>query len=270
MKKIFSIFSVMIMTTLMWSCSDDEGEVRMGLNSDDLTGKASLVLTAPTVTSGTTYYLDRDNPTTAFETFTTTSAVADASAVSQYYLEVTTTDKTFDKGQVVGPFTTPSFSVTNQQLNDIFIALGKNEAADLRMRVRQDVTLGDMVGTYYSPVMTHTIVGWYDLYAVGGGLKEAGWGWGTPVVLKGNKGVFKTTAPVTFVTDDEGPFRFFLQKNWNPTSYNYPYYADKGFKIDTKLAKRDDGDKNFKYIGTTGTKYNITIDYVNKTITLTP
>lgn len=60
-------------------------------------------------------------------------------------------------------------------------------------------------------------------------------------------------------------FRFFAQNDWNPTSYNYPYFSG---GVDPKFTQNPDtgdGDKNFKYIGTPGS-YRIRVDLNKKTV----
>jgi hypothetical protein len=62
-------------------------------------------------------------------------------------------------------------------------------------------------------------------------------------------------------------FRFFeTATDWG-SGLNYPYFEDLGFTIDSNFEKADDDDSNFLFVGTTGSYY-ITIDMINKTITL--
>jgi len=104
----------------------------------------------------------------------------------------------------------------------------------------------------------------YDqLWLVGGGVPDAGWNWDSPVDFPcTGAGVY--SAQVTFSND---AFRFFAQQDWGPTSFNYPYYEGEGYTIDADFENAEDGDSNFKFIGTPGT-YVLTLDTVNKTITL--
>ncbi len=100
-------------------------------------------------------------------------------------------------------------------------------------------------------------------YMVGAAVPAAGWGWDTPVVMTWVKdGVF--TVNTSFVND---AFRFFTKQGDWGSGRNYPYYADDDFEIDSNFENAEDGDKNFKFNGTPGT-YTVTVDYFNKTITL--
>ena len=102
------------------------------------------------------------------------------------------------------------------------------------------------------------------MYLVGAGVPTAGWGWDTPVVLDlVEDGVFRATT--TFAND---AFRFFaVNGDWG-SGTNFPFYLNAGYTIDANLIDAQDGDNNFKFIGTPG-EYTITLDNTNKTITLT-
>ncbi|MFD0863529.1 SusE domain-containing protein [Sungkyunkwania multivorans] len=102
-----------------------------------------------------------------------------------------------------------------------------------------------------------------QLWLVGAGVPDAGWGWGSPVQLPCT-GVGTYSGSVTFAND---AFRFFtVEGDWN-SGQNYPFYIGEGYTIDANFENAADGDSNFRFIGTPGT-YNLTVDTVNKTITL--
>lgn len=69
--------------------------------------------------------------------------------------------------------------------------------------------------------------------------------------------VFET---VVYLTNGE-TFRFFAQRDWGPTSFNYPYFSS----VDTEFENADDGDKNFRVIAATG-YYKVTVNVVEKTV----
>lgn len=91
-----------------------------------------------------------------------------------------------------------------------------------------------------------------------------GWNWTTDFVQMTwrSNGMFEATTE--FINDKA--FRFFAQKDWSPTSYNYPYFADG--QVSTLFINALDGDKNFKFTGTTGT-YLIKLNMLDKKITMT-
>ncbi len=101
------------------------------------------------------------------------------------------------------------------------------------------------------------------MYMTGSGIG----GWDTPGTGASIKMTFVKTnvweASATFVPGEA--FRFFAQADWNPTSYNYPYFADGS--VDSMFEEATDDDKNFKFIGTAGT-YIITLDLDELTVTM--
>ena len=107
-----------------------------------------------------------------------------------------------------------------------------------------------------------------NLYAVGAGVPDAGWGWTSPINLpcQGN-GVYSSIMNLNNDSGDNNNFRFFTEKdNWG-SGVNYPSYIADGYTIDAKFAEKDDDDKNFAFVGTTGL-YRVDIDTMNKTITV--
>ena len=104
-----------------------------------------------------------------------------------------------------------------------------------------------------------------QLWLVGAGIVDAGWSWDTPVSLPctGNG----TYAGNVALTNDA--FRFFtINNNWD-SGTNYPTYVSNGYTIDAVFEDAMDGDNNFFFNGTPGTYY-ITVDDINKTITVGP
>lgn len=108
------------------------------------------------------------------------------------------------------------------------------------------------------------------LYTVGAGITQTGWDWGNPgkFYCDGN-GAYSTYIELSAYTgNDDGNFRFFTaDSDWN-SGRNYPYYVDAGYTIDANFVDAGDGDNNFRFVGTDGF-YILTVDDVNKTITLT-
>jgi hypothetical protein len=90
------------------------------------------------------------------------------------------------------------------------------------------------------------------------GAALGGWDWTTNYVQmtwKSN-GLFEATTE--FINGET--FRFFAQQDWGPTSFNYPYFTSGS--VDALFVNADDGDKNFRFTGTTGT-YKITLNMVD-------
>ncbi|MBK7869932.1 MAG: SusF/SusE family outer membrane protein [Saprospiraceae bacterium] len=102
------------------------------------------------------------------------------------------------------------------------------------------------------------------IFVVGAAAVDAGWGWGTPIVFNCSSDVFQAKVRLTNET-----FRFFTTEGDWGSGLNYPYYAGEGYTIDPLLENANDGDSNFRFIGTPGI-YLVVVDGKNKTITLTP
>ena len=97
------------------------------------------------------------------------------------------------------------------------------------------------------------------LYMMGAALN--GWGpWPANAVKMTyiEPGVFEAEANFSVET-----FRFFAQADWGPTSYNYPFFES----VDANFENANDGDSNFRYIGTPGSQ-KVRVDLNEKTVTL--
>jgi len=97
------------------------------------------------------------------------------------------------------------------------------------------------------------------LYMTGAAL--GGWDWSTNYVQltwKSN-GIFQATTDFAVET-----FRFFKQAGWGD-GYNYPWFD--GGTVSTMFENANDGDSNFKFIGTPGS-YKITVNLLDKIVTM--
>jgi len=101
------------------------------------------------------------------------------------------------------------------------------------------------------------------IYIVGAGVPDAGWDPGKAVEMV-------NIAPNVYQTITEfavDRFRFLGQKDWGPTSYNFPFFSGGvSSNLENALqADREDGDENLWFKGTEG-KHIITVDLDNKTV----
>jgi hypothetical protein len=169
-----------------------------------------------------------------------------------------------------------SFELKHGELNTAVLdnngVAGNTSNFEFRIRAIAKTAAGDLFRT--SEIITVSITP-YDvalplaLYAVGAGAVDAGWGWDSPVelLLQGKK----WSGNINLSPDNGGNFRFFTDKalEWSSPAYNFPYFKDRGYTIDTNLVNANDGDSNFQFVGTAG-QYFMEIDTQNKTITLGP
>lgn len=103
-------------------------------------------------------------------------------------------------------------------------------------------------------------------WLVGAGVPDAGWGWDSPEALYCiGDGVYSSY--LNLDSSGDANFRFFTENgNWG-TGLNFPYFINEGYTIDEQFENAEDDDSNFLFTGTTG-RYRLTIDSINKTITL--
>lgn len=109
-----------------------------------------------------------------------------------------------------------------------------------------------------------------QLWLVGAGVTQAGWGWDTPVALPctGNN-VYSGVVEFTPQPESDGNFRFFTEEgNWG-SGLNFTYFEDEDFIIDDLFEDAEDDDNNFLFVGDQG-EYVLTVDFENKEITMTP
>lgn len=196
----------------------------------------------------------------------------DNSTSVMYYVEAAASGTDFTTVREMGNTQELTFSLTHAELNDIAAGLDidPDTAGGIDVRVRSVIEMAVGNLQRLSEPITITVTPYETalppvLYVVGGGVTNTGWGWSNPVSFPLSGVVY--SANIDLTTDNNGAFRFFLQQDWGPDSYNYPWFADRGYTIDPNLVNANDGDSNFKFIGTNGL-YNLRIDTANKTITL--
>lgn len=197
-----------------------------------------------------------------------------STATVNYDVQIAKAGTDFDPYISLGTTQELSLSVTHAALNDAILTMDgvANEEAsyDLRIVATVETSSGDLIRT--SDATTVGITPYETvlpdpLYVVGAGAADAGWSWDSPVELKLNGAVYSGNIRLT--PDNGGNFRFFTDSSlqWDSPSYNYTYYEVRGYTFDPNLVNAEDGDSNFKFIGTEG-EYSIRIDTSNKTITL--
>jgi len=190
-----------------------------------------------------------------------------------YDLEVAATGSDFaSPTSLVSATDIYELSVTHGDLNQAALNMGLDpevaSSMDIRIKASIEADGGDFIR--FSDGVTITVTPYSTalppvLWVVGGGVEGTGWGWSNPVSFPLSGVVYSANINLTTATD--GAFRFFLQQDWGPDSYNYPYFEARGYTIDPDLVNANDNDSNFKFIGTDGL-YNLRIDTANKTITL--
>lgn len=198
--------------------------------------------------------------------------ITSASTVDvSYEVQMAEAGTNFAAMRSMGTTTNLSLDIKHGDLNDAALTLngvaGTAKDYEFRVVATAKTAAGDLFRT--SGLLTLSITP-YDvtlapiLYVVGAGATDAGWDWATPVelVLQGNK----YSGNIKLQNDS---FRFFTVKDDWGSGQNFPWYTDRGFTIDSNFENANDGDLNFRFIGTPG-EYFIEIDMAAETITLGP
>ncbi|MDO1501602.1 SusE domain-containing protein [Winogradskyella maritima] len=197
----------------------------------------------------------------------------DASSVDVIYeVQFGAAGTDFDPVQTVSPADGEMFvSMTHTEFNELALAIGLNaeEASNLDVRIKATIEMDGGNMERFSDVITIEVTPFSVelapiLYVVGAGAVDAGWSWDNPVELplQGTK----YSGNINLIND---AFRFFeIESDWS-SGLNYPFYEAVGYTIDSNLENANDGDSNFRFVGTPG-QYFIEIDTEAKTITLGP
>jgi hypothetical protein len=167
----------------------------------------------------------------------------------------------FSNAQELSTTTNRNAVITAGQLNVPALTAGAVPFVSTPLDFRIKATVAGEL-PLYSNVITYNVTafGCLGQFAVGAGIPSAGWGWNTPANLICDNNVLSMR--VGLIND---AFRFFTQNgNWG-SGRNYPYYDNLGYKIVSVLENANDGDSNFKFVGTPGT-YRVKIDENTKTI----
>jgi hypothetical protein len=178
-----------------------------------------------------------------------------------YTVQLAPNGSDFSNAQELSTTTNRNAVITAGQLNVPALTAGAVPFVSTPLDFRIKATVAGEL-PLYSNVITYNVTafGCLGQFAVGAGIPSAGWGWNTPANLICDNNVLSMR--VGLIND---AFRFFTQNgNWG-SGRNYPYYDNLGYKIVSVLENANDGDSNFKFVGTPGT-YRVKIDENTKTI----
>lgn len=178
-----------------------------------------------------------------------------------YTVQLAPNGSDFTNAQDLSTTSNRNATITAGQLNVPALTAGAVPFVSTPLDFRIKATVAGQL-PLYSNVITYNVTafGCLGQFAVGAGIPSAGWNWNTPANLICDNNVL--TMRVGLIND---AFRFFTQSgNWG-SGRNYPYYSNLGYKIVSVLINANDGDSNFKFMGTPGT-YRVKIDENTKTI----
>ncbi len=254
MKKIKIFFALVILAFGFTSCEDDA--VKAVLKSD----VAPNDLQTP---SSSSFVLTKEDKDNTLETFEWTATDYGFKAGVTYSLQIDLAGNEFANAESVASTSSLEAAVNVGAFNDILLGLGltPEEAGDIEIRVVS--TIGSNVTPVYSNIesisVTPYATSFPPIYGMGAGLK--GWGPWPDNAVEWQSTEFKKYETVTYFTSGEA-FRWFAQLDWNPTSYNYPFFTS----VDPLFENANDGDSNLKVAGASGW-YKVNVDLSAKTVT---
>ena len=203
-----------------------------------------------------------------------------ARVANVYDVEVSNSATDFSGAKVLaGTYndTDGKISVTVLTLNKALLALGYvgDEEASVYVRIKNRIldtnlsVISDVVRIYITPYVINadgTTDDGTRIYIVGAAV-PAGWNPGDAVEMV-NIAPDTYRATTTFSVER---FRFLGQQNWNPVSYNYPFFTTVPgeYLENARQPDREDGDQNLWFKGAPG-DYVITVNIETKTITMAP
>lgn len=257
MKKILFSLSVLIMTFYFSGCKKDLEQVT--INSTIKSGQLSSL-------SAGSFVLQLSDAAKNFQTFTWTKVIYGFPAATSYTIQV-------DKR--TGDFTAPvdlmtvsnllQATVTVGDFNKALLNLGMSTDAADSIKLRVKTVINPNVDPIYSNVVRAKVfpyaVVFPPIYATGAA--TGGWSWDlyTYKVLRSSApNVYST---IIYFTSNQA-FRFFKQTDWNPVSYNFPYFTG---TVSNLFVNANDGDSNFQFIGTSG-YYQVTVNMTTKSVSM--
>ncbi|NLP56834.1 SusE domain-containing protein [Lutibacter sp. B1] len=275
MKKLIYIL-IVIMSVSFGACSPDDVSINT-LEESEAELIASELNTPDVSTFEIIQTTDAVQGNEAEEavTFSWTAASGDNDGNIMYYLQMDVTGNDFESAVTI-PLAQDgtselSRSLTYGELNDAFnkiktnlTAIGSSLSISFdevnNFEVRVESVLGASIAKAYSQPITISSNAFYngmsqELLIGGEALSEN-------TTLINTDGVFATRVKLT-----SGTFRFFAVPTDSNISYNYDYFASKGYTIDSLLENANDDAMNFMFTGGEGT-WDLTLNTIDKTITL--
>jgi hypothetical protein len=255
MKKIVKSIFVIAIAGLIFTSCEDEQDLKF------IKPAESFSIITPLTGDG--IVLNETTPNNPGITITWTEADFSTPTEVQYAIELAPVGSDFSNAQVLATTTNEFISIQSSQLNFAALVAGATPFVQSPVDIRIKATVGSS-DPAYSNTITYLVTpyGCLGQFAVGAGIPSAGWNWDNPLNLICDDNVL--TATVTFANNT---FRFFTEEtNWN-SGRNYPYYTGLGYKISSAFENANDGDSNFRFIGTPGV-HRLKIDENEKSISV--
>ncbi len=256
LNKVKYLFVMVMVLIFVTSCKDDAVKPTL---------KATVTANELLTPSAAAYVLTLDNATKTMETFKWTVPNFGFAASVTYKLQMDKSTGDFSApieiATVSNGKTESPVSVGDMNTKLLGLGLNPEEAAAIKLRVVS--TIGDKISPVVSTVKSITVTPYATsfppIYGMGAGLK--GWGPWPDAAVEWQSSAYKKYETIVYFTNNGEAFRFFAQADWNPVSYNFPFFTT----VDSKFVNANDGDTNLKFIGTSGW-YKVNVDLAAKKI----
>lgn len=257
MKKLSIYLSVAFaILTLFSSCSDDFELVKLA----DMDSIPPSEIVSPAQGASLELLMDNASDTLKFNWTATDYGI---SLAVSYQLEIAAAGTNFADPYTIYNGSETKAAITVAALNTALLnnlGLEPEVANSIEFRVLSSISTatGNLASETQTVSITPYATSFPPIYMIG----AATGGWDTSLaveVASASPNVYSTIWK--FVQNET--FRFFAQPDWGASSYNYPYFADGS--VSSLLENAMDGDKNFRFLGTTG-YYRITVNM--KTLTV--
>ncbi len=253
-RKLLNISFILGLLLVFFSCEKDEDRVVLPADVE-----------ANTFTSLTSdaFILNMDNAADVFQSFSWTNVDYGFDVAKTYKIQIDSTGKNFANPiDVLTVSNALTGLISVGDFNKVLLNMGLDPESPVDLDFRVATIINNNVDPVYSNVHTVTVTPYATVFPpiYMCGSATGGWDWTKDVEMR-------SFAPSKYYTIayflNGETFRFFKQRDYEPTSYNYPYF-DGGFVTDS-MENANDGDKNFKVLSPTG-YYAITVDLKKKTV----
>jgi hypothetical protein len=256
MKILKQFFIALMIIAGFASCEDDS--IKAVLNTD----VTPNVLQAPTASAFVLTLEDKDQN---FATFSWTAPDFGFKSAVTYTLEADLAGNNFANAIELATTSSLSAALNVGATNDLLLGLGLVPETPTEVQLRVTSFLDDDVEPVVSNAITVTLTAYATsfppIWGMGAGLK--GWGPWPANAVEWQSSEFRKYETIAYFTSGQA-FRWFAQLDWNPVSYNYPYFTT----VSSVFENANDGDSNLKVAGASGW-YRVAVDLGAKTVTAT-
>lgn len=249
-----------LLSLFMVSCDDDMSTTEM-LADEEIS--APIILNP---TADQEFVLTKENEAQPIK-IKWDKADYGVSLKTNYSIEIDAIDGDYSAPLSIGTSNIDSLIITQADLNKKVLELGltPNEQGEVNLRVVAKVT--DAIAVKYSPIVKIKITPYStkfkSIYMIGAALN--GWDPAKAVEVASTGEVKKFYTIAKFDASGDANFRFYSDTNWGASLGGYDLFTNYPGDL---LEETGDGDKNFRFIGTSGW-YKLSVDVATGSIEMT-